>query len=79
LDRRKALREVAERHGATPAQIALVWTLRHDGVVAIPKAGRPEHVHENAAALAFSLTDQDLDELDRAYAPPPRDARLETL
>ena len=52
LDRRTALREIAERHGATPAQIALVWTLRHDGIVAIPKAGRPEHVRENAAAAA---------------------------
>jgi diketogulonate reductase-like aldo/keto reductase len=79
LDRRKALREIAERHGATPAQIALVWTLRHDGVVAIPKAGRQEHVRENAAALAFSLTDEDLDELDRAYAPPSRDAPLDML
>jgi diketogulonate reductase-like aldo/keto reductase len=79
LDRGTTLREIAERHGATPAQIALVWTLRHDNVVAIPKAGRPEHVRENAAALAFTLTDEDLDELDRTYAPPSRDAKLETL
>jgi len=40
---------------------------------------RPEHVRENAAALAFTLTDEDLDELDRTYAPPSRDAKLETL
>jgi len=79
LDRGTTLREIAERHGATPAQIALVWTLRHDNVVAIPKAGRPDHVRENAAALAFTLTDQDLDELDRTYTPPSRDAKLETL
>ena len=79
LDRGTTLREIAERHGATSAQIALVWTLRHDNVVAIPKAGRPEHVRENAAALAFTLTDEDLDELDRTYAPPSRDAKLETL
>jgi diketogulonate reductase-like aldo/keto reductase len=79
LDRGATLRDIAERHGATPTQIALVWTLRHDNVVAIPKAGRPEHVRENAAALAFTLTDEDLDELDRAYAPPSHDARLETL
>jgi diketogulonate reductase-like aldo/keto reductase len=79
LDRGTTLREIAERHGATPAQIALVWTLRHDNVVAIPKAGRPEHVRENAGALAFTLTDEDLDELDRAYEPPSRDTKLETL
>ena len=30
-----------ERHGATPAQVALAWVLRHEGVIAIPKAGSP--------------------------------------
>ena len=29
------------RHGATPAQVALAWVLRQDGVIAIPKAGMP--------------------------------------
>ena len=79
LDRGDALHDIARKHGATPAQIALVWTLRHDSVVAIPKASRPDHVRENAAALAFALTDDDLDELDRAYPTPTRDAPLEML
>ena len=30
---------VAARHDATPAQVALAWVLRQDGVIAIPKAG----------------------------------------
>ncbi len=75
----RTLREVADRHGATPSQIALVWTLRHESVVAIPKAVHPDHVRDNAAALGFSLTDEDLDELDRAYPAPTRDVPLETL
>ena len=38
-DRRLA--GIADRHGATPAQIALAWVLRQPGVIAIPKAATP--------------------------------------
>ena len=38
------LRAVAERHDATPAQVALAWVVRMDGVCAIPRAGKPAHV-----------------------------------
>jgi diketogulonate reductase-like aldo/keto reductase len=65
------LKRLASRHGATPAQVALAWLLRQEGVVVIPKAGNAEHVRENRAALDLTLADQDLAELDRAF-PPPR-------
>ena len=56
-----ALKEVAERHGATPAQVRLAWTL-HQGpnVLAIPGTGNPAHVDENVAAAALHLTPDDL-------------------
>jgi diketogulonate reductase-like aldo/keto reductase len=79
LLRRPELRVVAARHGATPAQAALAWVLRHDGVIAIPKAGDPRHVRENRAALDLSLTKQDLDALDRAFPPPAGSRSLEIL
>jgi diketogulonate reductase-like aldo/keto reductase len=66
-----ALREVAIRHRATPAQVALAWVLRHDDVIAIPEAGKPEHVRENRDALDLQLTAADLADLDRAFPPPP--------
>jgi len=66
-----AVRQVALRHRATPAQVALAWTLRAGGVVAIPKAVSPEHVRENAAAGAVLLDEADLAALDRAF-PAPR-------
>jgi diketogulonate reductase-like aldo/keto reductase len=65
------LKRLASRHRATPAQAALAWLLRQEGVVVIPKASNAEHVRENRAALVLTLTDQDLAELDRAF-PPPR-------
>lgn len=66
----KALSEVAARHGATPAQVALQWLLQRDGMIVIPKASRPEHVRENFGALDLRLADQDLADLDKAFPPP---------
>ena len=54
--------DVAARHGATPAQIALAWLLRQEGVVVIPKAGTQAHVRENRGALDLRLTEADLRE-----------------
>ena len=65
------LARIGERHAATPAQVALAWLLRREGVAAIPKAGSPAHVRENRDALLVHLTEQDLVALDRAF-PPPR-------
>ncbi len=78
LLRHRALREIAARHKATPAQIALAWALHQEGAIVIPKAGTAEHVRENRAALDIHLTKQDLDELDRAF-PPKHPRSLEML
>ncbi|WP_433284017.1 aldo/keto reductase [Pseudonocardia sp. CA-142604] len=74
-----ALGEVARRHGATPAQIALAWALRRPGTIAIPRSGNPEHVRENAAARDITLTGDDLAVLDAAFPPPRRPEPLEVL
>jgi diketogulonate reductase-like aldo/keto reductase len=73
------LSEVARRHDATPAQVALAWTIRRPGVVAIPKASNLAHVRENAGAAALRLTDTDLALLDSRYPPPRRAAPLDML
>jgi diketogulonate reductase-like aldo/keto reductase len=73
------IQTVAARHGVTPAQVALAWTLRQPDVVSIPKAVKPEHLRENRAAHDLELTKQDLEELDRAFPPPNRKTPLESL
>ena len=75
----RALRDVAARHGATAAQVAIAGTLRQAGVVSIPKAGDAAHVRENAAAGALRLTERDLAEIDAAFPPPTRKQGLEML
>ncbi len=73
LSRAASVRRVAERHEASPAQIALAWVLRQPNVLTIPKASKLEHVRENRAALDIKLTREDLADLDAA-SPPPRQA-----
>ena len=70
---------VATRHGATPAQVALAWVVRKDGVSAIPKAGTPEHVRENRAAVDLHLSRQDREALDRAFPPPTEPVPFEVI
>jgi len=74
-----ALRAVAHRHGATPAQVALAWVLREPGVCTIPNSSSPEHVRENAGALEVKLGDDDLDELEEAFPRSAEAGPLETL
>jgi diketogulonate reductase-like aldo/keto reductase len=77
--RHPVLREIAARHRATPAQVALAWILRHDSVIAIPKASSPQHVRENHDAINVHLSEDDLAEIDHAFPPPRHKVPLEMI
>ena len=70
LSRNPVLMEIAQKHEATPVQIALAWILRCPGMIAIPKAGSVTHVQENYRSLSIRLTAEDVDLLDGAFPPP---------
>jgi diketogulonate reductase-like aldo/keto reductase len=78
LDHPDLLR-IAECLDATPAQVALAWTIRRGDVVAIPKAGIPEHLQENYAALELTLSGEDIAALDSAFPPPTRARPLDVI
>ena len=62
----EVVRDVAQRHRATPAQIALAWVLeRGDDVVPIPGTKRVCYLEENAGAVEIELTEQDRADLER--------------
>jgi aryl-alcohol dehydrogenase-like predicted oxidoreductase len=61
-----ALREVADAHGATPAQVALAWAIRSPAVVAIPGASSVEQLESNVAAASIELTDDQVQALSAA-------------
>lgn len=75
----RALADVARRHGVTEMQAALAWVLGRDGVIAIPKAARIDHVRQNRAALDLKLSPEDCAELDKAFPPPRAKRPLEIL
>ena len=60
------LREVAEAHSATPAQIALAWSIRRPAVVAIPGASSVGQLESNVAAASIKLTDGEYQALSAA-------------
>jgi aryl-alcohol dehydrogenase-like predicted oxidoreductase len=65
-----AVRELAERRGATPGQIALAWLLHRGGdIVPIPGTKRRRYLEENVAAAALRLTREEVAALDAALAP----------
>lgn len=64
------VRKIAERVGATPAQVALAWVLaqgRH--IVPIPGTKTPKYLADNAGAADIELSAADLAELDTLPAP----------
>lgn len=52
----ETLREIADAHEKTPAQVALRWLIQQDPVVAIPKATSRDHRYENLQVFDFELT-----------------------
>jgi diketogulonate reductase-like aldo/keto reductase len=67
---------LAARLAFSPAEIALAFLLSREGTVAIPKASRPEHVREIAAAAAIVLDEVARAALDAAFPAPKRSTRI---
>ena len=76
--------EIAESHGATPAQVALAWVLRHPNVIVIPGASSTRQLEENAAAAALVLSAEQIEGAAAEFSPsnfhyglvPPLEARI---
>ena len=73
------LGSIAKRLDATPAQVALAWLLRQDGLIVIPKSTSVEHLDENLASLELELSPDDLAALDRHFPPPSHAEPLDML
>jgi diketogulonate reductase-like aldo/keto reductase len=67
---------LAERHGVTPASIALAWLLTRSNTIAIPKTSRPERIDPIMDALGVKLDSDDLALLDDEFPPPDGPAAL---
>lgn len=54
------LKEIGDRYGKTPAQVALRWNTQR-GVVVIPKSTHKERMEENLNIWDFTLTNDEMD------------------
>ena len=73
------LQAIAEAHRATSRQIALSFLARRPSLLAIPKAARPDHAADNAAAGALTLNDDEISALDKAFPRGPKPRGLPML
>lgn len=57
------LKEIAEKHSATVAQISLAWNMQR-GVAVIPKSMTKERIQQNFDALDITLDEEDIEKID---------------
>jgi diketogulonate reductase-like aldo/keto reductase len=75
----RVLNEIANRHHATPRQVALRFLTRRAPLFAIPKASSLQHEEENAAAGALHLSDAEFARIEAAFPLGPRPRSLPML
>jgi diketogulonate reductase-like aldo/keto reductase len=67
------LLDIAAAHGKSPVQVSLRWLYQQDGVVAIPRSSKPDHIASNFDIFDFKLSDA---EMARIYALRDINSRL---
>jgi len=66
------VKELAQRHDVTPAQIALAWLLHQPGLTApIIGASKMPHLEQAVAALEIKLSQEEINVLEEPYQPHP--------
>lgn len=73
------IRRIAERHGRNPAQVALRWLIQQEGVAAIPRSAKPEHVKSNFDIWDFELSPEEMAEISALGSPAGRIVALPGL
>ncbi len=63
------LRQLGEKHGRTPAQVALNWLIAQGNVIPIAGAKTAEQVRQNGGALGWRLSDEELAQIEQVSRP----------
>ena len=59
----KIIKDIADKHGITAAQVSLAWILADKHRIAIPKTSNPEHLQGNLDAIKVELSADELEEI----------------
>jgi 2,5-diketo-D-gluconate reductase B len=73
VDQEGVFRDLAEKYGKSPVQIALRWHVQQPNVIAIPKSSNPDRLKANIEIFDFEL---DSDEMAQIFALGSPDGRL---
>ena len=79
LARNAELIRITKAYQATPAQVALAFLVKRQGVIAIPKTANPDRIEENREAMSLEISEEDWAALDRAFPPPRGKKPLEMI
>jgi aryl-alcohol dehydrogenase-like predicted oxidoreductase len=63
------LTQIGQKHDRTPAQVALNWLMSQPGVIPIPGAKTADQAAQNAGAIGWSMTEEEVEEIDRITRP----------
>jgi len=70
------VKRLAARVGRTPAQVLLRWCIQHNTIV-IPKSTHRDRIEENSRIFDFTLSAEDMAELDALDETGATDGALE--
>ena len=59
------IKEIADKHNVTPAQISLAWILADKHRIAIPKTSNPDHLQGNLDAMKVQLSTDELEQIGK--------------
>lgn len=59
----EVIKNIAEKHNVSSAQVILRWNL-HKGVVVIPGSSNPDHIKENTEIYHFELSDDEMNQIN---------------
>lgn len=74
-----AVLKAAQKYGMTGEQVLLAFVLHQPDIIAIPKAGKPSHVQQNAAVSLYPLSEEDFATLDAAFPAPTKKMHLDIV
>ena len=61
----EVIKEIADRHGITPAQVSLAWILSDKQRIAIPKTSNPDHLQGNLDAINVQLSADEIEKINK--------------
>ena len=61
----ETIKEIADCHGITPAQVSLAWILSDKHRIAIPKTSNPDHLQGNLDAINVQLSADEIEKINK--------------